>query len=75
MSISDEINKKLSQDITSKYAYFAQDGSYGDALGMAIIDTALWTAEDWEAMDEAIDYERVALAQQINDRIRNGESE
>ena len=73
MSTSDEINKKLSQDITSKHAYFAQDGSYGDALGMVIIDTILWTADDWEAMDEAIDYERVELAQRINDRIkRNG---
>ena len=72
MSTADEINKKLSQDITSKHAYFAQDGSYGDALGMVIMDTVLWTADDWEAMDEAIDYERVALAQRINDRIKNG---
>jgi len=72
MSTADEINQKLSQDITSKHAYFAQDGSYGDALGMVIMDTVLWTADDWEAMDEAIDYERVALAQRINDRIKNG---
>ena len=46
--------------------YFAMDGSYGDATDMIILDTALWTEEDWVEIDEAQDNERSNIAQAIN---------
>ena len=45
--------------------YFANDGSYGDANGLVIIDTRAWSPEDWEAVENANDYTRSNLAHNI----------
>ncbi len=45
--------------------YFTADGSYGDATDMLVIDTDLFTQEDWDEIDNASDSERSDLAQQI----------
>ena len=42
--------------------YFAADGSYGDAAGLVILDTRVWNQEQWDAVETASDYERVAIA-------------
>lgn len=47
--------------------YFAEDGSYGSADGITIVDTANWTDADWELIDFSTDSERAALAQKISD--------
>lgn len=31
--------------------YFATDGSWGDAVGLTIIDTTAWTDADYEKLD------------------------
>lgn len=51
--------------------YFAKDGSYGDAAGMVIIDTRAWNNEQWQAVEEAYDYSRAALAASIG--LENGD--
>lgn len=43
-------------------AYFAADGSYGDATGLVIIDTSNLTEENWQAIEEASDEHRAQLA-------------
>ena len=43
-------------------AYFAADGSYGDATGLVIIDTSNLTEEDWLTIEEASDSERAQVA-------------
>ena len=45
--------------------YFAQDGSYGDAAGLVIIDTRAWNNEQWDRVESASDYARAALAAMI----------
>ena len=45
--------------------YFAQDGSYGDAAGLVIIDTRAWNNDQWESVESAGDYERAAIAASI----------
>lgn len=45
--------------------YFAQDGSYGDAAGMVIIDTRAWNNDQWDAVDIAHDRDRVSIAIKI----------
>ena len=42
--------------------YFAQDGSYGDAAGLVIIDTRAWPQDDWDRIDMAHDRDRVSIA-------------
>jgi len=33
--------------------YVTTDGSYGNALGMVVVDTSRWTDEDWDELDAA----------------------
>ena len=51
--------------------YFAKDGSYGDALGLVVVDTSEWTEADWVRIDEAMDDERPEIAEQINETRMN----
>jgi hypothetical protein len=49
-----------------KDTFFSEDGSYGSTKGkFMIIDTEHWSARDWERIDEASDYQRVYVAQEI----------
>lgn len=48
--------------------YFAQDGNYGDAEEILIVDTDLWTEENWQELEDAYDNERPTIAQAISER-------
>lgn len=51
--------------------YFATDGNYGDAEDILIIDTDLFTQEDWEEIESQPDYDRLETAQEIyNTRLK-----
>ena len=43
-------------------AYFASDGSYGDADGIVLIDTSEWTFVEWEEINNMTDSERYEFA-------------
>jgi hypothetical protein len=45
--------------------YFAEDGSFGTAKGIQILDTGKWSEEDWERIDNASDGERAQVARTI----------
>lgn len=45
--------------------YFAADGNYGDASGLIVVDTSNWTEEDWVLIDEAFDYDRPKIAEEL----------
>jgi hypothetical protein len=45
--------------------YFATDGNYGDAEDILVIDSDLFTNEDWINISEELDYHRAELAQTI----------
>lgn len=54
-------------------AYFADDGNYGDASSLAIVDTSDWTDEDWERLDEESDWNRPETARLIaEEKRKNG---
>jgi len=42
--------------------YFAQDGNYGEAYGLIVLDTSVWSADDWEFVEAASDSTRVSHA-------------
>lgn len=54
------------ESMKKKLAYFAEDGSYGNAVGLEVIDTAKWTAGDWHKIGNASDSERLPLAKAID---------
>lgn len=50
--------------------YFAEDGSYGDASNLEVIDTSDWTEEEWEMVEEASDSNRSYVAAYIANKVR-----
>ena len=48
--------------------YLALDGNYGVAHGLIVIDTAQWTDDDWDLIDNASDYDRFSVAITIAER-------
>jgi hypothetical protein len=45
--------------------YFAQDGNFCDDERLYVFDTSEWTEEDWMDIEEAGDYTRAQVAQDI----------
>lgn len=45
--------------------YFADDGNYGDANGLVIINTDYFTEDDWTLIEEASDWDRPRVAREI----------
>lgn len=52
--------------------YFAQDGSYGDADGIVVLDTNQWSDYEWNLVSLCADRDRTELAQDINDWLNYG---
>ena len=46
--------------------YFTPDGEYGDADGLAIIDTSRFTRRDWDDISATRKDERLAAARMIS---------
>lgn len=42
--------------------YFSEDGSYGDATDILVVDTSKWTREDWRDINDASDSTRLDVA-------------
>lgn len=59
-------NKRPVEQLT----YFAPDGNYGDAVGVTIIDTGDWLAEDFDLIEQASDSNRPEVARLISDWIQ-----
>lgn len=45
--------------------YFADDGNYGDANGLVVIDTGHFTDEDWTLIEQTSDWQRAVVARDI----------
>jgi len=51
-------------------SYFAEDGNFGSAYGLVIVDTSGWSEEDWLLIEEVPDHQRAELARQLSE-LRN----
>jgi hypothetical protein len=45
--------------------YITDDGSFGGAEGMVLVDTTEWTEADYLKLEEASDMERLDIAREI----------
>ena len=45
--------------------YFAEDGSYGSAEGMYVVNTGTWSESEWDMIERAHDMERVSIARSL----------
>ena len=50
--------------------YFSPDGSYGSAKGLVIVDTSMWTENDWNQLEWAMDENMPKLAMLIANKHR-----
>jgi hypothetical protein len=46
--------------------YFATDGNWGDASGMAIVKTDHWTERIWEVMEDQSDWRMPEMAEHFD---------
>lgn len=51
--------------------YFAEDGNYGDANGLVIIETTDWTEKDWDMFEDHRDWERPKAAEKIANKYKD----
>jgi hypothetical protein len=45
--------------------FFAKDGSFGNAQDILIVDTSSWGEDDFYALEDAHEYERLEVARKI----------
>lgn len=50
--------------------YFAQDGSYGVATDLVLVDTTDWSEDDWQLIEFSTDSERASIAQRLSEGTR-----
>lgn len=55
--------------------YFAEDGSYGHAGGLTVVDTTEWEESDFDLVEQASDLNRPLAARAISDWIEAGRSD
>lgn len=48
-----------------QWAFFAADGSYGDASNLVILDVAAFTSDDWDTITHATDNDRLDAVWEI----------
>jgi hypothetical protein len=56
-------------------SYFAEDGNYGSASGLTVIDTTAWTESDWTMLEEASDNQKALTARVVSEWIESGRSD
>lgn len=51
--------------MTKELTYFDNQGNWGDAAGLTVVDTTDFDAHDWEALEYTLSAGRTELAQTI----------
>jgi hypothetical protein len=46
--------------------YFAMDGNYGSSHGLVVLDTSIWSQDEWSAVENATDENRIIVALDIS---------
>jgi len=68
ITLRSKTNTLTRESEMSNIAYFATDGSFGDALNIELIDVSKWTEEDWNEVQDETDEYRISVARSIAER-------
>lgn len=52
---------------TRSLSYFAEDGSYGNADGLTIMETTHWDETDWAIIESAADWAKPEVARVLTE--------
>jgi hypothetical protein len=55
------------QEVKRTIGYFAEDGNYGDASGLLVLETTYWREIDWTILESASDSQRCNIARLITE--------
>lgn len=55
----------MSEEKVRSLSYFAEDGNYGDASGILVMETTHFSELDWQMLDECSDSQRTSVARLI----------
>ncbi len=62
-----EAEAVASTEVVRTLSYFAEDGNYGSASGLTIMETTHWNELDWEIIDGASDWARPEVARVLTE--------
>jgi hypothetical protein len=62
----------MSEEKVRSLSYFAEDGSYGDASGLLVLETTHWSELDWQLIDMARDEARPTVARILTESYEPG---
>ena len=62
-----EANAVETTEVVRTLSYFAEDGNYGSASGLTIMETTHWNELDWEIIDGASDWARPEVARVLTE--------
>jgi hypothetical protein len=66
---------KNTEEAVRSLHYFAEDGSYGNASGLTIMETTHWDETDWAIIEGASDWARPEVARVLTESYEPGASE
>jgi hypothetical protein len=62
----------MSEEKVRSLSYFAEDGSYGGASGLLVLETTHWSELDWQLIDMARDEARPTVARILTESYEPG---
>ena len=63
----EEAGSVAATEVVRTLSYFAEDGNYGSASGLTIMETTHWNELDWEIIDGASDWARPEVARVLTE--------
>ena len=66
---------KITEEVVRKLNYFAEDGNYGNADGLTIMETTHWDDTDWAIIESASDWARPEVARVLTESYEPGADE
>jgi hypothetical protein len=66
---------KKEEVLTRTLSYFAEDGSYGNADGVTIMETTHWNETDWAIIEAAAEWARPEVARALTESYEPGADE
>lgn len=69
ISLTNKTEVEIDADLGARTNhYFAEDGNYGDATGILVVDTTNWLGRDWVQIEDSTDSTRLTTARAIHNK-------
>ena len=63
------------EEVVRTLSYFAEDGNYGNASGLTIMETTHWDDTDWAIIESASEWARPEVARVLTESYEPGANE